>query len=96
MIAGTLAIGGEAGDLPGYLMGRGTIMLGRGATLLSPTFGDCGEYELVAHDLWLTTSREAARNWRSSSAVACGASQAISPRSARGRFASAAVGSATG
>ena len=48
MIAGTLAIGGEAGDLPGYLMGRGTIMLGRGATLLSPTFGDCGEYELVA------------------------------------------------
>ncbi|HEY1782931.1 MAG TPA: formylmethanofuran dehydrogenase subunit C [Roseiarcus sp.] len=48
MIAGTLAIGGEAEELPGYLMGRGTIMLGRGATLLSPTFGDCGEYELVA------------------------------------------------
>jgi formylmethanofuran dehydrogenase subunit C len=48
MIAGTLAIGGEAGDLPGYLMGRGTILLGRGATLLSPTFGDCGEYDLVA------------------------------------------------
>jgi formylmethanofuran dehydrogenase subunit C len=48
MIAGTLAIGGEAGDLPGYLMGRGTILLGRGATLFSPTFGDCGEYELVA------------------------------------------------
>jgi formylmethanofuran dehydrogenase subunit C len=48
MIAGTLAIGGEAGDLPGYLMGRGTILLGRGATLLSPTFGDCGEHDLVA------------------------------------------------
>jgi formylmethanofuran dehydrogenase subunit C len=48
MIAGTLAIGGEAGDLPGYLMGRGTILLGRGATLLSPTFADCGEHELVA------------------------------------------------
>jgi formylmethanofuran dehydrogenase subunit C len=48
MIAGTLAIGEEAGDLPGYLMGRGTILLGRGATLFSPTFGDCGEYELVA------------------------------------------------
>ncbi len=48
MIAGTLAIGGEAGDLPGYLMDRGTILLGRGSTLLSPTFGDCGEYELVA------------------------------------------------
>ena len=48
MIAGTLAIGGEAGELPGYLMGRGTILIGRGATLFSPTFGDCGEYELVA------------------------------------------------
>lgn len=48
MIAGTLAIGEEAGDLPGYLMGRGTILLGRGATLLSPTFGDCGEHDLVA------------------------------------------------
>ncbi len=48
MIAGTLVIGGEADDLPGYLMGRGTILLGRGATLLSPTFGDCGEHDLVA------------------------------------------------
>jgi formylmethanofuran dehydrogenase subunit C len=48
MIAGTLAIGGEAGDLPGYLMGRGTILLGRGATLFPPSFGDCGEHDLVA------------------------------------------------
>ena len=48
MIAGTLAIGGEAGDLPGYLMSRGTILLGRGATLVSPSFGDCGEHDLVA------------------------------------------------
>jgi formylmethanofuran dehydrogenase subunit C len=48
MIAGTLAIGGEAGDLPGYLMGRGSILLGRGATLFSPSFGDCGEHDLVA------------------------------------------------
>jgi formylmethanofuran dehydrogenase subunit C len=47
MIAGTLAIGGEADALPGYLMGRGTILLGRGATLISPTFGDCGEHDLV-------------------------------------------------
>ena len=51
MIAGTLAIGGEAGDLPGYLMGRGTILLGRGATLFSPSFGDCGEHDLVAAQL---------------------------------------------
>jgi formylmethanofuran dehydrogenase subunit C len=48
MIAGTLAIGGEAGDLPGYLMGRGSILLGRGASLFSPSFGDCGEHDLVA------------------------------------------------
>jgi formylmethanofuran dehydrogenase subunit C len=48
MIAGTLAIGEKAGDLPGYLMDRGTILLGRGATLLSPTFADCGEHDLVA------------------------------------------------
>jgi formylmethanofuran dehydrogenase subunit C len=48
MIAGTLAIGGEAGDLPGYLMGRGTILLGGSATHFSPTFGDCGEHDLVA------------------------------------------------
>jgi formylmethanofuran dehydrogenase subunit C len=48
MIAGTLAIGEAAGDLPGYLMSRGTILLGKGATLLSPTFGDCGEHDLVA------------------------------------------------
>jgi formylmethanofuran dehydrogenase subunit C len=48
MIAGTLAIGGEAGDLPGYLMSRGTILLGRGASLFSPSFGDCGEHDLVA------------------------------------------------
>ncbi len=48
MIAGTLAIGGEAGDLPGYLMNRGTIVLGGGTTMLSPTFGDCGAFELLA------------------------------------------------
>jgi formylmethanofuran dehydrogenase subunit C len=51
MIAGTLAIGGEAGELPGYLMGRGTILIGRGAALLSPTFADCGEHDLVASRL---------------------------------------------
>ena len=51
MIAGTLAIGDEAGDLPGYLMSRGTILLGRGAALFSPTFGDCGEHDLVAAQL---------------------------------------------
>jgi len=68
MIAGTLAIGGQAGDLPGYLMNRGTILLGGGATMLSPTFGDCGVYELVAARLLAdaieTTSPRIARLFR--------------------------------
>ena len=61
MIAGTLAIGGEAGDLPGYLMGRGTILLGRGATLFSPSFGDCGEHDLVAAQLLAELRRSSQR-----------------------------------
>jgi formylmethanofuran dehydrogenase subunit C len=68
MIAGTLAIGGEAGDLPGYLMGRGTILLGQGAKLFSPTFGDCGEHDLVAArliaDYVAQTSAKLARFFR--------------------------------
>jgi formylmethanofuran dehydrogenase subunit C len=68
MIAGTLAIGGEAGDLPGYLMGRGTILLGRGARLFSPSFGDCGEHDLVAGrllaDYIAQTSAKLARLFR--------------------------------
>ena len=48
MIAGTLAIGGRAGALPGYLMNRGTILLAGGAYEGTPTFRDCGTFELVA------------------------------------------------
>jgi len=48
MIAGTLAIGGRAGALPGYLMNRGTILLAGGAAEMTPTFLDCGVFELVA------------------------------------------------
>ena len=55
MIAGTLAIAGKAEDLPGYLMNRGTLLLGRGATAQSPTFADCGVYELVAARLLATS-----------------------------------------
>jgi formylmethanofuran dehydrogenase subunit C len=47
MIAGTMAIGGKAGAFPGYLMNRGTILLSDGATEMSPTFRDCGTFELV-------------------------------------------------
>jgi formylmethanofuran dehydrogenase subunit C len=68
MIAGTLAIGEEADEMPGYLMDRGTILLGRGAKLLSPTFGDCGEHDLVAArllaDYFATASAKLARLFR--------------------------------
>ena len=46
IIAGTLIVLGGAGRLPGYLMRRGTIVLGSAATL-SPTFVDCGAHNLV-------------------------------------------------
>jgi formylmethanofuran dehydrogenase subunit C len=48
MIAGTLAVGGCAGALPGYLMNRGTILLAGGTDHMAPTFVDCGAFELVA------------------------------------------------
>jgi formylmethanofuran dehydrogenase subunit C len=48
MIAGTLIVSRGAGPLPGYLLKRGTIVLGEGSSSLSPTFVDCGSYELVA------------------------------------------------
>ena len=47
MIAGTLVVRGKAGQLPGFLLKRGTIVLGNGCDALSPTFVDCGRYELV-------------------------------------------------
>jgi formylmethanofuran dehydrogenase subunit C len=54
MIAGTIAIGGIAGPLPGYLMNRGTILIAGGVERMSPTFLDCGEFELVAARLLAT------------------------------------------
>jgi formylmethanofuran dehydrogenase subunit C len=47
MIAGTLIVRRSAGPLAGFLLKRGTIVLG-GSSVLSPTFMDCGEYQLVA------------------------------------------------
>jgi formylmethanofuran dehydrogenase subunit C len=46
MIAGTLVIR-QAGNMPGTLMRRGTIILGK-STGVSPTFVDCGVHRLVA------------------------------------------------
>jgi formylmethanofuran dehydrogenase subunit C len=47
MIAGTLIVRRSARPLAGFLLKRGTIVLG-GSSALSPTFMDCGEYQLVA------------------------------------------------
>jgi formylmethanofuran dehydrogenase subunit C len=47
MIAGTLIVRGATGPLAGYLMRRGTIVLCE-ANAPSPTFVDCGVYDLVA------------------------------------------------
>jgi len=52
MIAGTLIVGRTAGALPGFLMKRGTIVLGEGCSLMSPSFVDCGQHELLAMRLW--------------------------------------------
>ena len=86
MIAGTLAIGGEAGDLPGYLMGRGSILLGQGASLFSPTFGDCGEHDLVAARLLANYIAQVSASWRHYFVGHCGVWRGISRRSARERF----------
>ena len=85
MIAGTLAIGGEAGDLPGYLMSRGTILLGRGATLVSPTFGDCGEHDLVAARLLADYVAKASARLGACSACRCDVLPGIWRRWAKAR-----------
>ena len=48
MVAGTLVARRKVGPLPGYLMRRGTIVLGEGSAALSPTFVDCGLHDLLA------------------------------------------------
>jgi formylmethanofuran dehydrogenase subunit C len=47
-IAGTLVVRRTVGPLPGYLMRRGTIVLGGASDAFSPTFVDCGVYDLLA------------------------------------------------
>ena len=47
MIAGTLVIAGGTGAMPGYLMRRGSILLDREPTALSPTFVECGAPDSV-------------------------------------------------
>jgi formylmethanofuran dehydrogenase subunit C len=56
MIGGTIVCFGDAGKRPGYLMRRGTIILGKSAAEITPTFIDTGVHELVAMRLvarWL-------------------------------------------
>ena len=47
MIAGTLVCSGGAGEMPGYLMRRGSILLDRAPKSLSPSFVECGAPESV-------------------------------------------------
>ena len=52
IISGSLLFAMKAGPLCGYLMKRGTIILGAGCEAISPTFVDCGSHELLAMRLW--------------------------------------------
>ncbi|TIS56616.1 MAG: formylmethanofuran dehydrogenase subunit C [Mesorhizobium sp.] len=47
MIAGTLVVAGGAGEMPGYLMRRGSILLDRAPKSLSPSFVECGAPDSV-------------------------------------------------
>ena len=47
MIAGTLVVTGGAGEMPGYLMRRGSILLDRAPKSLSPSFVECGAPDSV-------------------------------------------------
>ena len=60
MIGGTVICFGGTGARPGYLMKRGTIILGKGPVEVTPTFMDSGVHELVAMRLiarWLIDER---------------------------------------
>jgi formylmethanofuran dehydrogenase subunit C len=69
MIAGTLLVLGATGQLPGYLMRRGTLFLAR-KPALSPTFLPCGAFEFgftrIFADRLKAESRAAARLLRGS------------------------------
>ena len=47
MIAGTLVVAGGAGEMPGYLMRRGSILLDRAPKSLSPSFVESGAPDSV-------------------------------------------------
>ncbi|MDQ2634321.1 MAG: formylmethanofuran dehydrogenase subunit C [Pseudomonadota bacterium] len=47
MIAGTLVVAGGVGEMPGYLMRRGSILLDRAPESLSPSFVECGAPDSV-------------------------------------------------
>lgn len=58
MLAGTLIVCGSA-SRTGYLMRRGTIILGASRGSFGPTYVDCGCHELTAHRLIAAYVREA-------------------------------------
>ena len=47
MIAGTIVVLGQCGVHPGFGMRRGTLLLAKAPTSMTPTFNDCGEFELA-------------------------------------------------
>lgn len=47
MVAGTIAVTGELGEKPGYLMRRGSILLDRKPTSILPSFAQCGSPDSV-------------------------------------------------
>lgn len=51
MIAGTLVVAGGIGQMPGYLMRRGSIVLDRRPRLVSPSFVECGTPQTAFHGL---------------------------------------------
>lgn len=52
VIAGTVAVMGKVGRLPGYGLRRGTLLLWEEPRDVPPTFGDCGENTLLYLKLW--------------------------------------------
>lgn len=47
MIGGTIVVLGQCGVHPGFGMRRGTLLLAKAPTSMTPTFNDCGEFELA-------------------------------------------------
>jgi formylmethanofuran dehydrogenase subunit C len=61
MIAGTLVICGTVSAWPGYMLRRGTLILGHQPSVISPTLAHSGNVELVFADLLARSLQDWAR-----------------------------------